>query len=73
MYLKQCLETVGLHPNPEDQSTYPILCWEDFAFLWIQIDDGILTASLTQLLSSLQDKPLLVLDLKWDDHLTRIY
>ncbi|POV97405.1 hypothetical protein PSHT_14600 [Puccinia striiformis] len=72
LYLKQRLAEMNFFPNPEDQSTYTFKQGTEVAFLWIHVDDGMLTASSPQLLSRLQDRLSSLLDLKWDTELASI-
>ncbi|KAI7961043.1 hypothetical protein MJO28_001532 [Puccinia striiformis f. sp. tritici] len=72
LYLKQQLAEIDFFPNPEDQSTYTFKQGNEVAFLWIHVDDGMLTASSPQLLLRLQDRLSSLLDLKWDKVLASI-
>ncbi|KAI7945710.1 hypothetical protein MJO29_012098 [Puccinia striiformis f. sp. tritici] len=72
LYLKQRLAEINFFPNPEDQSTYTFKEGKDVVFLWIHVDDGMLTASSPQLLSCLQTRLSSLLDLKWDAELASI-
>jgi hypothetical protein len=45
---------------------------EDTAFLWIHVDDGLLTASSPSLMKTLQAELSSILDLRWDSELASI-
>jgi hypothetical protein len=70
--LKSKLATIGFDPNPEDQSTYVYADKNDFAFLWVHVDNGLFTASLPILMLRLKKSLNSVLDLKWDESLSSI-
>ncbi|POW16912.1 hypothetical protein PSHT_06591 [Puccinia striiformis] len=72
LYLKQQLAEMDFFPNSEDQSTYTFKKGTEVAFLWIHVDDGMLTASSPRLLSQLQHRLSSLLDLKWDSELASI-
>ncbi|PLW42058.1 hypothetical protein PCANC_13122 [Puccinia coronata f. sp. avenae] len=72
LHLKSKLATIGFVPNPEDQSTYVYVDKNDFAFLWVHVDDGLFTASSPTLMLQLKKSLNSVLDLKWDESLSSI-
>jgi hypothetical protein len=72
LHLKSKLATVGFFPNLEDQSMYAYCSGDNWAFLWVHVDDGLFTASSPVLLMELQQKLDTALDLKWDDSLSSI-
>jgi hypothetical protein len=72
LYLKGQLSSIGFFPNPKDQSTYTFRHGDETAFLWIHVDDGLLTASSPALLTKLQEDLSEILELKWDAELASI-
>ncbi|MBW0477132.1 hypothetical protein O181_016847 [Austropuccinia psidii MF-1] len=67
LYLKKILQGIGFQPNGEDQSTYCYDTKQGKAILWIHVDDGVLTASNSELMDAISQKMNEALKMKWDE------
>ncbi|MBW0507484.1 hypothetical protein O181_047199 [Austropuccinia psidii MF-1] len=66
IHLKEVLQNVGFTPNGEDASIYPFQKDRQHAILWINVDDGALTASSTENLLLIKNQLNTHLKIKWD-------
>lgn len=66
IHLKGALERIGFISNAEDRSTYSYVGDDGQAFLWVHVDDGLLTVSLGELKQRLMAELDKSLTLKWD-------
>ncbi|MBW0542209.1 hypothetical protein O181_081924 [Austropuccinia psidii MF-1] len=70
LHLRRILQRIGFKSNEEDPSTYTLNDGIDQAILWINVDDGALTASSHGLLDRISRQLDTYIKMKWDEHVT---
>ncbi|MBW0511478.1 hypothetical protein O181_051193 [Austropuccinia psidii MF-1] len=65
-HLSSVLRDIRFVPNQEDQSLYVCRVGNDVVMMWVNVDDGVLTASSEEVLDSLKSNLQAMLQLKWD-------
>ncbi|MBW0506567.1 hypothetical protein O181_046282 [Austropuccinia psidii MF-1] len=69
MHIKSILQTIGFESTGKDRSTYTLNQGNDQAILWVQIDNGVLTASSPSLLNQILNQLNSSLKIKWDNNI----
>ncbi|MBW0493248.1 hypothetical protein O181_032963 [Austropuccinia psidii MF-1] len=66
-HLSALLRDIGFVPNQEDQSLYVYRVGNDVAMMWVNVDEGVLTASSKDLMDRLKGNLRARLQLRWDE------
>ncbi|MBW0491160.1 hypothetical protein O181_030875 [Austropuccinia psidii MF-1] len=72
LHLKNVLQEIGFKANNNDQSTYVYKIGEEYAMLWIHVDDGVLVTRNENIREKLKLKLTEKLKPRWDEDINSI-